>query len=261
MTLLRHEMRQGRTSLIVWTGIIAFMLGLCILIYPEMATQMEGISEMFSSMGSFSEAFGMDRINFGEFIGFFGVECGNVLGLGGAFYAALLGISSLAGEEKEHTAEFLLTHPISRRRTAAEKLGAVYLQLLVMNVAVLAVSALCITFIGEKPDLKILGLLFLAYFILQLETASVCFGLSAFIRRGGIGLGLGLAALFYFMNIIANLTDKADFLKYFTPFSYTEGADIIANGSLSAGYLAAGLALGIVGLIAAFWQYGKKDIL
>ena len=261
MTLLRHEMRQGRTGLIVWTSIIVFMLGLCILIYPEMATQMEGISEMFSSMGSFSEAFGMDRINFGEFIGFFGVECGNVLGLGGAFYAALLGISALAGEEKEHTAEFLLTHPISRCRTAAEKLGAVYLQLLVMNVAVLAVSALCIAFIGEKPDLKILGLLFLAYFILQLETASVCFGLSAFIRRGGVGLGLGLAALLYFMNIIANLTDKADFLKYFTPFSYPEGADIIANGSLSAGYLAAGLALGIVGLIAAFWQYGKKDIL
>ncbi|MER2128192.1 ABC transporter permease subunit [Solibacillus sp.] len=38
-----------------------------------------------------------------------------MLGLGGGFFAALLGISALADEEKNRTAEFLLTHPISRR--------------------------------------------------------------------------------------------------------------------------------------------------
>ena len=42
-----------------------------------MEGQMNEISGMFADMGSFSAAFGMDRINFGEFAGFFGVECGN----------------------------------------------------------------------------------------------------------------------------------------------------------------------------------------
>ena len=112
MTIFKHEVKRGKTALLIWAAAISFMLGICVIIYPEMSSQMGEISTMFADMGSFSEAFGMDRINFGEFIGYFGVECGNVLGIGGAFFAALLGISSLAKEEKEHTAEFLLTNPV-----------------------------------------------------------------------------------------------------------------------------------------------------
>ena len=46
------------------------------------------MNEMFSSMGAFSSAFGMDRLNFGTLIGFYATECGNILGLGGAFFAS-----------------------------------------------------------------------------------------------------------------------------------------------------------------------------
>lgn len=260
MTLLKHELKQGKITLILWTAVIAFMLALCILIYPEMGKQMEDVGDMFAEMGGFSAAFGMDRLNFGEFIGFFGIECGNVLGLGGAFFAALAGISALAKEEKEQTAEFLLTHPISRRKVVSGKLCALLIQIILLNLAVIAVTALSVLFIGESPDLKPLALLFLAYFILQIETASICFGISAFISRGGLGAGLGVAALFYFLNIVANLTEDAKFLKYLTPFGYTESADIIADGKLNMAYLSVGLALTVVGLAAAFLKYCRKDV-
>ena len=260
MTVFKHELRQGRSALIIWTAAISFMLGICIVIYPEMSTQMGDISAMFADMGSFSQAFGMDRINFGEFLGFFGVECGNVLGLGGAFFAALLGISALAKEEKEHTAEFLLTHPVSRTRVITEKLSAVIVQIVIMNLAVIAVTALSVLIIGEEADIKTFALLFLSFFLMQLEVAAVTFGISAFLRRGSLGIGLGLAAVFYFMNIVANLIDETKFLKYITPFGYTESADIIADGALNGGYLAVGMALAAIGVILAFWKYGKKDI-
>ena len=260
MTVFKHELRQGRSALIIWTAAISFMLGVCIVIYPEMSTQMGDISAMFADMGSFSQAFGMDRINFGEFLGFFGVECGNVLGLGGAFFAALLGISALAKEEKEHTAEFLLTHPVSRTRVITEKLCAVIVQIVIMNLAVIAVTALSVLIIGEEADIKIFALLFLSFFLMQLEVAAVTFGISAFLRRGSLGIGLGLAAVFYFMNIVANLIDETKFLKYITPFGYTESADIIADGALNGGYLAVGMALAAIGVILAFWKYGRKDI-
>ena len=260
MTVFKHELRQGRSALIIWTAAISFMLGICIVIYPEMSTQMGDISAMFADMGSFSQAFGMDRINFGEFLGFFGVECGNVLGLGGAFFAALLGISALAKEEKEHTAEFLLTHPVSRTRVITEKLCAVIVQIVIMNLAVIAVTALSVLIIGEEADIKTFALLFLSFFLMQLEVAAVTFGISAFLRRGSLGIGLGLAAVFYFMNIVANLIDETKFLKYITPFGYTESADIIADGALNGGYLAVGMAIAALGIILAFWKYGRKDI-
>ena len=232
MTLIKHELKQGQATLLIWTSVIGFMLAACILIYPEMGTQMSDVGSMFAEMGSFSAAFGMDRLNFGEFMGFFGVECGNVLGLGGAFFSALLGISVLAKEEKEQTAEFLLTHPISRRKTAAQKLVSVLLQIIILNIIVIAVTFISIRVIGEEPEIRPLLLLFLAYFILQAETAAICFGISAFISQSGLGIGLGIAALFYFLNIIANLTEGAKFLKYITPFGYTESADIIADKCL-----------------------------
>lgn len=260
MTVFKHELRQGRSALIIWTAAISFMLGVCIVIYPEMSTQMGDISAMFADMGSFSQAFGMDRINFGEFLGFFGVECGNVLGLGGAFFAALLGISALAKEEKEHTAEFLLTHPVSRTRVITEKLCAVIAQIVILNLAVIAVTALSVLIIGEEADIKTLAMLFSAFFLMQLEVAAVTFGISAFLRRGSLGIGLGLAAVFYFMNIVANLIDETKFLKYITPFGCTESADIIADGALNGGYLAVGMALAAIGVILAFWKYGRKDI-
>lgn len=260
MTIFFHELKRGKISLLIWSLAIAFMLGVCVLIYPEMKTQMGDISAMFADMGSFSAAFGMDKINFGSFIGFFGVECGNVLGLGGAFFASILGISALAKEEKEHTAEFLLTHPVARERVVTEKLLAVYAQVIILNLVSVLVTALSVVIVGESVDVKVLSMLFLAYFLMQIEISSVTFGISAFIRGNGLALGLGIAVLLYFLNIVANLTENAKFLKYITPFGYTEGADIISTGTIEMKYLAVGIVFTVVGVVASFLKYRKKDI-
>lgn len=260
MTLTKHELKQGRTALVIWTASIAFLMVICILMFPEMKGEMDGVSDMFASMGSFTEAFGMDRINFGTLLGFYAVECGNILGLGGAFFASLIAITVLAKEEKERTAEFLLTHPVSRVRIVTEKLTAVLIQIVLMNAVIWALSAASIAIIGEDIPWKELNLMHLSYFLLQIELAGICFGLSAFLRRGGLGIGLGLATVMYFLNIVANISDSAEFLKYITPFGYTEGADIVANGSLDIAMVLLGMAYTAIGIAAAYWKYCKKDI-
>lgn len=260
MTVFRLEWKRGAVALIVWSAAIAFLLGVSILIYPEMTSQMEEISAMFSDMGSFSAAFGMDSVNFGEFTGYFATECANTLGLGGAMYAALLGIAALAKEEKERTAEFLLTHPVSRESVIAEKLCAVLTQIAALNLAVSAVVVLTALFIGADVKAKDLFLILLASCLMQLEIGAITFGLSAFLRRGTLGIGLGLAFALYCLNIIANLSEDAEFLKYLTPFSYTEGADILSGHALNGSYLAVGLALSVIGIAAAFLKYRRKDI-
>ncbi len=259
MTLIRHELSLGKQTLFIWTAVIAGLMALCIFIYPDMEQQMQDIGDMFSNMGGFSAAFGMNQLNFGEFMGYFCVECGNILGLGGAFFAALSGISSLSKEEREHTAEFLLTHPISRRRVVAQKYGAMLLQIALFHAAVLAVTFLSVQSIDASPDWSMLALLFLAYFMLQIEIASICFCISACCSVGP-GAGLGIAALFYFFNIIANLTESMAGLKYITPFGYAEGADILADRSLHLPYLAVGVLITISSILLALYRYHQKDI-
>lgn len=260
MTLLLHELRLNRTALIIWSCAISFMLGVCVIIYPEMSTQMNEVSAMFSEMGAFSSAFGMDQLNFGEFIGYFAIECGNVLGLGGALFAAITGASALAKEEKEHTAEFLLTHPLSRKRIVTEKLLSTVAQVLLLNVAVIAVTAVCIFAVGVEADAATLVLIFLAYLVLQLEIAAVSFGVSAFMRKGALGAALGFVFATYFLNIVSNLTEELEFLKFITPFGYTDGSYIIPEKALEIKYLTVGLVITAIGIATAYWRYTKKDI-
>ena len=260
MTLIKHELKQGWKSLLIWTLSIGFFVAICVFMYPEMESEMEGVNDMFSSMGSFTAAFGMDRLNFGTLIGFYAVECGNILGLGGAFFAALLGISALAKEEKERTAEYLLTHPVSRMRIITEKLASVVLQILIMSIAVFILAIISIAAIGEDIPWNEIGLLHLSYFLVQIELACICFGISAFMRHGGLGIGLGIATVMYFLNIVANISENAEFLKYITPFGYAEGADLIADMSLDTGKVILGMTFAIIGIISAYIKYSRKDI-
>ncbi len=260
MIMIRHELKQNRISLAAWTAAVGFLLVICILIFPEMKEEMDGVSDMFASMGSFTEAFGMDKISFGTLTGFYAVECGNILGLGGAFFSALCGGSILAKEEKDHTAEFLLTHPVSRARIVTCKLAAAGLQIVLLNAVIYAASIGSIAVIGEEIPWKEVSLLHLAYLLLQIEIAAVCFGISAFLRHGGMGIGLGAAAVLYFLNLIANITDSAEFLRYNTPFGYAEGSDIVTSVSLEWGLVALGLAYGAAGIAAAYMKYCRKDI-
>lgn len=260
MTLLKHELKQGSKTLAIWTASIGFLIAICLFLFPEMKGEMDSVSDMFASMGSFTAAFGMDRLNFGTLIGFYAVECGNILGLGGAFFASLIAVSALAKEEKERTAEFLLSHPVSRVSVISSKLAALVIQIIVMNAVIFALSAACIAAIGEEPAWKEICLLHLAYFLLQLELAGICFGISAFLRRGSLGLGLGIAAMAYFLNLIANISEQAQCLRYVTPFAYAEGADILTDLALDGPLVALGMAYGLIGVAAAFWRYGKKDI-
>ena len=81
---MRHELRRGWKTMAIWTGAIGMFLIICLFLFPEMKSQMDEISGVFASMGTFTKAFGMDRLNFGTLLGYYGIECGNVLGIGGA---------------------------------------------------------------------------------------------------------------------------------------------------------------------------------
>ncbi len=260
MTLVKHELKQGWKAFAVWTAAIVCFIVVCVFMYPEMKGEMDEVSDMFASMGAFTSAFGMDRLNFGTLIGFYAIECGNVLGIGGALFAAFIAVSALAKEEKERTAEFLFAHPVSRVHIITAKLAAVMIQLIMLNLVVFVSAIASIALIGEEILWKEVCLLHLAYFLVQVELAGICFGISAFLRRSGLGIGVGIAAAMYFLNIVANITESAEFLAYLTPFGFAESADIIENGSIDAVMLAIGMGLAVFGIAAAYWKYTKKDI-
>ena len=259
MTVFKKELRAGMVSFLIWSAAVGGLMAMCVWMYPSFAGSMDDVSALFAGMEGFSSAFGMDKLAFGSIMGFYGVECGNIMGLGGAFFAALTGMGLLAGEEGGHTAEFLLTHPVSRGRIAAEKLAALAAMILALNLVCFACGMGSILGIGEEPVwsdlLKYHGTLLL----MQLEIGGVCFGLSSLLRRSSFGLAMGLAALLYFAGLLVNLDQGLDWLRFFTPYYYADAARIFHREAL-AGPLLSGCALGAAGAGLGLWWYGKKDI-
>lgn len=260
MYIFRQEIKSQKLPILIWSLSIGLLIAMCVLMFPDMKSQMDDVNEMFSKMGNFTSAFGMDQLNFGTLTGFYAVEGGNILAIGGAFFAAITGISALLKEEKDRTAEFLLTHPVTRIKVVTEKLLSVIAIITILNIIVFICSVGSILIIGEEFDWKIMVLFHLAYLLMQYEIAGICFGISAFLRKSGLGIGIGIASVLYFLNIVANISDDAKVLKYITPFGYTEGSDIINNKALETKYLIPGMVLMLVGMIVAFIYYRKKDI-
>ena len=260
MTLFLHEIKRNKLSLIIWSAALAWMLGICVIIYPEMQTQMGDLGAMFSDMGAFSDAFGMDMLNFGEFMGYFGVEIGNTLGLGGALLAGIVGITALSKEERDGTAELLLTMPVSRTRIVAEKLLFSAFHIVVVNLACVIVSVVGILAISVEADAGKIALIFLANLIMQLEIMAITFGISAFVKKGAMGIGIGISFGLYFLNILANLADEIEFVGKITPFGYANSGYIIEYGKIELLPLIIGIVLAVLGIAVAFEKYTKKDI-
>ena len=253
MTVFLHELRRNKISFLIWSGVLSFMLAVCVLIYPLMEL-------VFDEMNAMGSALGGIELGLGSFTEYFGVECASNLGLGGGIFASILAISVLCKEEKDKTAEFLLTLPITRKRIVTEKLFFVVVQILMLNLCVALFSVLSMLAISAEVDAGAVALMFLSHLLLQLEIAFICFGLSAFLKGGGLGIGLGVSLGFYFLNLIASLTEKLEFLNYLTPFAYVNSYYIIQNGALDIKYIIVGMVLSAGGIVLAYVKYTRKDI-
>ncbi len=83
-----------------------------------------------------------------------------------------------------------------------------------MNLIIFVLAVLSASLIGESVPWKELSLMHAACYLMQLELAGICFGVSAFLLHGSAGIGLGIAILMYFLGLVANITESAAFLKY-----------------------------------------------
>ena len=261
MTLYKHELKMNRVSFLIWlVGVLAMSAG-CIFLFPLIDDSMADMSEAFASMGGFSAAFGMDRLASTTLEGFFGTEIGTIFALGGGMYAALLGITALSKEESGHTAEFLHTLTLGRCGIVTGKLLAILTCIALFDLTALGVFIGSAAIIGETLSLKCLVGYILAQFAAQTELASVCLAVSAYSRRSSLGVGLGIALVLYVLDIVARITEQADFLRYITPFSFSNATDVFVNkGAIDTVPLCIGIGVTVISIAAAYLIYRKRDI-
>ncbi len=260
LTIFKHEIKLLYKSFLIWTLSVGGMCFVCILLFNSMKDTMSGMAESFSQMGAFADAFGMSQLSIATLAGFYSTEVGTIHSLGGAMFAAIISTVMLSKEEDGHTSEFLFTLPIAREKVITSKLLAILSNVVMFNVISVGAYFLGIVILGEDISYERFFLYHGMQLLMHLEIAGICFGLSAFMKKNKLGLGLGIVMIFYAFDLMARMIPDLKDYKLLTPFSYSNAADIFSTGNVDDTALVLGMVAMVLGTVAAYVRYGKRDL-
>lgn len=179
-----------------------------------------------------------------------------------AIYSGLLGSGIISKEEKNKTAEYLFTLPVKRNKVLASKLLVATVYSLLLNVILLSWCYYAFGRLGTTHALDIFVInMMIGIFIIQLIFLSLGLLLSSALKQykksGSITVGILIGT--FMISMLSGLTDKADFLKYFTPFKYYTTSDMMV-GNFQSIYILLSLLIIIPSLVGFFYYYQKRDL-
>ncbi|MBQ7429926.1 MAG: ABC transporter permease subunit [Butyrivibrio sp.] len=259
-SVLKREILLNIKSLIIWSLSVGILGLICILLYQSMEGEMKDMADAFSNMGAFSEAFGMSTLSIATLKGYFATEIGAVHGLGSSMFAAIIAINIISKEEEYHSGEFIFALPLSRSKVLAAKAICVAIMLSIFT---------CVCTISYLVGFKIVGeevptdqfLTFMGrQLLMNVEVAGICFGLSSLTGKNHMGLGLGLALMFYAYDVCGRvIPDMKDYL-FIGPFSYANAAEIFTDADTPVNGIVLAVCLSVAGVLFAFWNFNRRDL-
>ncbi len=260
MTLYVHEMKMNLKSLLTWVLCVGGLCFGCILLYTSLEDSIQEMADAYSNMGAMSVALGMDKMSLATLTGFYATEIAMMHGLGGAMFAAILGTGMLSKEEAFHTSEFLNVLPVSRQSILLQKYAALVSNILVFNLLCTLMYILGFIMMKEEISGKEMLLYHFAQLIMQIEIGTICFMLSACVKKNLMGAGLGIAIFMFAADMMCRILPAIEDVKYITPFYYSNAADIFTNGEIDAIMLGIGVGIITVSFMAAWFRYRNKDL-
>ena len=265
MNIFRFELKRNFRTFLFWTVAVAAFVAYMLSVYESsFAGAGKGMDEFIKMFPEgMRKAFGMDRLDMTTVTGYFGTEVHLMIILFGAMYGSLLSTSLLSKEENDKTVEFLLARPITRSEIVTQKLLTFVVYVVLFTGINWAAAYAAMRVFSEadfalKPFWLLGGMTLLAI----MAVASLGFLGSVFVTRNravysaSLGFVLGLYAL----QVVADISEKARFLRFITPFKWASAADILPKGEVDPVYLAAAVATIVISIAGSYAAYGRKDI-
>ncbi len=255
------EMRRNLKGFAIWSAAVGLCVASTFAIIPTFIGNRAQLLAAYPE--DLLKAMGMDAAAWSSVLGVYASYYVFFVPLLGAVYAAGLGSNILAREERERTAEFLLSRPLSRIEIAVSKMLA-----LLSYITALWLVSTIVGIIGLKASageidsgaywvLSVYGYLLVAAF------GFLAFFLSLLVRRGRtiVGAGIGIVLGAYLLDVLGNLSDKVAALARLSPFHYLDTGVMAPGYALALGNMAFYVALIVACAAAALPVYRRKDIL
>ncbi|MYE47199.1 MAG: ABC transporter permease subunit [Chloroflexi bacterium] len=225
-TILRKTLRDLRWHIVGWGLGLATLAAILVLLFPTIAEQFEGIE--------------LENLGFGEIEDvsdprqFLQLEFFTWSPILMTVFSIIVGGALLAAEEGRGTLEVLLSQPLSRRGLFLGKLAGAAIAVVV----ILAIAGIGFLLSAPLVDLKgevTGGELAIAPFVLLpfawfVIAATVLAATLTPTRGRAAGLMTFGAAASYVLNIIAGLAESLSWLRFFSPYYYSDTQRVLTDG-------------------------------
>jgi ABC-2 type transport system permease protein len=262
MNIYLHELKTSRRSLIIWIISLCGLMGLMMCFYPLVKNDMDTYMELMNNFPPAMKAvLGVMFEDFTSAVGFYGFIF-TYITLAGAIQAMNLGVSIVSKEEREKTADFLMTKPVSRPTIMTAKVVAAFSIFLITNIIYSCTTYfVMLALSGKDLDLKRLLLFQLALILMQLVFFSIGLCVTAFMKkvRAVLPISLGMVFSFFAISALA-VTSAEDKLRYITPFQYFTAKQIMKEASFEPSFLIISAVIVCLGIAISYFRYIHKNI-
>jgi len=180
-----------------------------------------------------------------------------------AVQAANYGFSFLSVEERELTADFLMTKPVSRRRIIVSKFLAAFTALTITNAITWISSFASIELFKNhnEYDPKAIALLLSTNALFQLYFIVIGMVISVSVSkiRSVLSFSVALVFLMYILNALKSIIG-GDLLGILTPFYYFEPGYILQEAHLNTPMVIVGSIIIIISMVTSYILYNKRNI-
>lgn len=262
MNIVKRELRSNLKSMIIWSVAIVLLVSVWMIEYESFAENPAIDDFMEAIPQGMLSALGMQDFTLGSLNGYIGsISLYLYLLLG--MQAILLGSSIISKEERDRTAEYLFTLPISRRKVIVGKTISAIINLVILNIITL-ISMILTTMSYDKGEdyYSFIGITFVSIFIIQMIFLSIGMFVSSVNKRHkkSANISVGILIVTFLISSLINMVDSVDFLKYITPFKYFDTSYILNEMRLELTYIVISILIIVAGIGGTFIFYPKRDL-
>ena len=262
--MFKRELKINLKSFIIWTSILIGLFLVVFLVYPSIVNS-ENMEMMDEMMKMFPEemlkAFNMDISTIDSAFGWLKTEGFVFVLLITGIYSGILGSNILLKEESDKTIEYLNSVPVTRKNIVINKIlcGLLYIILMIAIIGIFNFIGLSLS--GEF-DRKSYILLSITPIFSSIVIFAVCLFLSTFTHKTKKTLGISLGIVFasYFLNIISEMGESTEFLKYISIFTLADIRNVIINVSINPLMIVLIIGITVVFMILTTIRYEKKEL-
>lgn len=262
--MIKREFKVNLKGFIIWLGILVIIFGFVYAIYPFILNDetMKNMEEVMKTMPpEFLKVFNMDMSSISSAYGWLKSEGFMFVLLIIGFYSSYLGGTILLKEESDRTIEYVNSLPIKRSRVVTNKVlvGITYVIAIVISLAI--INYLALLLFGDFDHNQYILLSITPLFI-GLPLFAISLFISTFMHKSKkmIGISLGIVFISYIINVLSELSEKVEAIKYISIYTLADIRSVITDITINPIMVLISLGITVVFIALSYIRYNKKEL-